>query len=69
MKYIITKDYDLIIFSGGITHKEMANKFCGAVSAGFVNDKLETSGHSVTLKLSPREKDANIIRSRFNQCL
>ncbi|MCP6727398.1 MAG: hypothetical protein KJI69_05315 [Patescibacteria group bacterium] len=67
MKYIISKDNDVIIFSGGIEHRDMANKFGGAVSAGSINSKLEAYGSSSTLKISSREKDTAIIQNRFNQ--
>lgn len=49
MKYIITNDFDVIIFSDGISHDKMASKFGGAKTAGYITSSLETYGQSVSL--------------------
>lgn len=67
MKYIITKNHDLIIFSEGISHKDMSNAFGPAVSAGMINHRLEPYGESVSLNyMKPGERDQLIINNRFN---
>ena len=61
LKYIMTKDDGVIMFSNLITHTEMARKFGGATSAGFVtidkNYHFETYGESVSLRMKPAEDD------------
>jgi hypothetical protein len=66
MKYIITNDLDVIIFSDGISHDKMAAKFGGAKSAGYLTEDLKPYGQSVSLGgLKPGERDEEIIKSRF----
>mgnify|MGYP000896199681 CR=1 FL=1 len=66
MKYIITNNFDVIIFSDGISHDKMAAKFGGAKTAGYITSSLEPYGQSVSLgRLKPGETDEEIIKSRF----
>jgi hypothetical protein len=68
MKYIFTKSpYNLIIFSAGISHKEMADKFGGAISAGMINSNLEPYGESISLKMKPEEGDKERIKHYFDE--
>ena len=75
MKYIIVETPDgfdtPIIFPDWISHNEMKVKIPGkVVSAGFItkddSGNLVCSGHSVTLGISSREEDSNIISTMMS---
>lgn len=65
MKYIITNDLDVIIFSDGISQDKMAAKFGGAKTAGYITEDLKPYGQLISLGLKPGENDEEIIKSRF----
>ena len=68
MKYIVSKDNDLVIFSEGFKHSEVADKLrIVPVSAGFIDQNLKPYGKSFTLGLSAMEKDQRIINNHFNK--
>lgn len=50
MKYIITTHGSPILFSEAIGHDEMARKFRGATSAGFVSITAEGIGNGETVQ-------------------
>lgn len=50
----------------GVDHESMAMKINHKViSAGFVNDKLEASGKSFSLKVGSRPEDSEIIKQHL----
>ena len=66
MKYIITNNFDVIIFSNGIDHDDVAEKFGGLESGGYLTKDLKPYGQLVSLGgLKPGERDEEIIKSRF----
>lgn len=71
MKYIITKQNDAIIFSDGMVHADVARKFGGAKSAGFVSiddeGKIAAYGRSMSLGLESDPDDSRIISNAFNR--
>ena len=63
IKYIMTKDDGIVMFSGILNHDEVAAKFGGATSAGFINldgDDTKCYGESISLNLKANEKDGDI---------
>lgn len=74
LKYLLTKQGDLIVFSDGLSHSEMAGRR-DIVGAGFIrfhdtNDaelaRAECYGESVSLKIKSRkEEDEEIINRRI----
>ena len=62
IKYIMTKDKGIVMFSGILGHDEVAQKFGGATSAGFINIKGEDTrcyGESISLHMKADEKDSD----------
>jgi len=67
MKYIITKCNNIVIFSDGIGHNEIAKNIGEEViSAGMIDSGLNVFGKSATLNLASREIDKAIIKRQFN---
>jgi hypothetical protein len=71
MKYIITKGNQIVIFSSGFSHKEIANKIPDqVVSAGFINiggNKIECYGESISLGIKSRPEDTDIAIRRISE--
>lgn len=68
MKYITTKDNAIIIFSEGITHREVAQGLGVEVrGAGFVNMSVrQCYGDSVSLNIPMHSKDTATLRYHSN---
>ena len=69
MKYITTKDNDLIIFSKGINHSDMARKFGGEIrGAGFVELEVTHTpyGKSYFMDMKPHEDDKKTVVHHLN---
>jgi hypothetical protein len=64
MKYIIGSNGELVIFTGGFTHQEIARKLgVEAESAGFITKDLKPYGESYSLGLSSKPEDQDWINS------
>jgi hypothetical protein len=69
MKYICVEIEGLeqiIIFSKGIGHDEMAEKFKKILSAGFVSQDWKIYGESISLKIESRERDQLLLDIALN---
>lgn len=69
MKYIITEEGEVVIFSGlKLVHSDVA-KMLGLtpVSAGFINvmGQVKVAGESSTLNITSREVDAELIEAQL----
>jgi len=70
MKYIISKDKDVVIFSEGLIHAEVARKLHLEVeSAGFINNELKPYGDSFSLGVGTNKDSEDIIKRHFNRFL
>ena len=59
----MTKDKGIVMFSGILGHDEVAAKFGGAISAGFINldgEDTKCYGESISLNLESSENDSDI---------
>lgn len=69
MKYITSKDGEMIIFSIGFSHDEMARKTIGiknVVGAGFVSLSDATCyGRSISLGIDSREDDTILLKNQY----
>ncbi len=67
MKYIRTNENQIVIFSTYYSHSEIARKFDGAKSAGFIVgigsgiDDLKCTGESVSLGIKSHPDDTEIL--------
>ena len=68
IKYIKTKDRVIIAFPEAYSHKEVAEKFGGALSAGFITfngEDTKCSGESYSLKIKSDKEDSYIAVRQF----
>lgn len=69
MKYIITEEGDIIIFSGlKLVHSDVAQKMgLTPISAGFLNvmGQVRCVGESATLNIGSRAQDAELIEAQL----
>ena len=68
IKYIRTKDNAIVAFSGLYNHDEVARKFGGALSAGFISFSGEDTkcyGKSISLNMVSDERDSDRAVSQF----
>jgi len=67
MKYIISNNNDLVIFSEGLKHSDVSQKLnLQTKSAGFITEKLKPFGESFSLRIGRGENDEQIINNHFN---
>lgn len=72
MKYIVSKDNEVVIFSENLVHAMVARRLFPEDhirSAGFVNAELKPHGMSISLEIGGHPDDEELIAHHFGKLL